>query len=82
MTDIQKLSAFLDKLGSDKAFREGLASHPAATLKNEMGVTLPAGFDASGIQLPSMEEVQAKKAEWLKHAEAEPTAMAIFFFTK
>jgi hypothetical protein len=29
-----------------------------------------------------MEEVEAKKAEWLQHAAAEPTAMAMFFFLK
>lgn len=82
MTDIQKLSTFLDKLGSDKAFRESLENHPAATLNSELGLKLPEGFDAGGIQLPSMEEVQAKKAQWLQHAQAEPTAMAIFFFIK
>jgi putative modified peptide len=81
MTDISKLSALLDKLGSDRDFRNRLETHPAATL-GELGVSLPQGFDASGIQLPSMEEVQAKKAQWLQHAQAEPTAMAIFFFIK
>ena len=81
MTDISKLSALFDKLGTDKAFRDRLETHPAATLA-EIGVTLPPGFDARRIQLPSMEEVQAKKAEWLQSAQAEPTAMAMFFFLK
>lgn len=81
MTDISKLSALFDKLGSDAEFRNRLQTHPGKTL-GELGVNLPAGFDASGIHLPSMEEVQAKKDEWLQHAKAEPTAMAIFFFLK
>lgn len=81
VTDISKLSALFDKLGTDTTFRNNLQTHPAATLA-QLGVTLPPGFDASGIQLPSMEDVQAKKAEWLENAQAEPTAHAIFFFIK
>lgn len=81
MTDISKLSALFDKLGSDDAFRERLQANPAAALQ-EVGVNVPPGMDTTGIELPSKEEVQAKKAEWLQHAQAEPTAMAVFFFIK
>ena len=81
MADIKKLSALFDKLGTDDAFRSKMQSDPAAALK-EVGVHLPKGMNTSGIKLPSKEDVQAKKAEWLQHATAEPTAMAIFFFIK
>jgi putative modified peptide len=81
MTDISKLSALFDKLGSDDAFRARLQADPVAALQ-EIGVNVPAGLDTSGIELPSKESVQASKAEWLNHAQAEPTTMAAFFFLK
>lgn len=81
MTDISKLSALFDKLGSDDAFRARLQANPSAALQ-EVGVNVPPGMDTTGVELPSKEEVQAKKAEWLQHAQAEPTAMAMFFFLK
>jgi putative modified peptide len=81
MTDIKKLSALFDKLGTDDGFRARMQTDPAGALK-EVGINVPKGMSTSGIQLPSKEDVQAKKAEWLQHASAEPTAMAVFFFIK
>jgi putative modified peptide len=71
MTDISKLSALFDKLGSDDAFRQRLQSDPASALA-EFGMAVPAGMDTADVELPSKEEVQAKKAAWLQHAQAEP----------
>jgi putative modified peptide len=81
MTDIKKLSALLDKLGSDDAFRARLEADPAAALA-DVGVRVPPGLHSGPITLPSKQDVQAKKAQWLAGAEAEPTAMAVFFFLK
>jgi putative modified peptide len=81
MTDISKLSALFDKLGSDDDFRARLAADPASALK-EFGVNVPPGLHTGPITLPSKQEVQAKKGLWLAGAQAEPTAMAMFFFLK
>jgi putative modified peptide len=81
VTDISKLSALFDKLGTDDAFRARLQADPSAALQ-EVGVNVPAGMDTSGVDLPSKADVEANKAAWLQHAQAEPTAAAIFFFLK
>lgn len=81
MTDISKLSSLFDKLANDDAFRARLQSDPASALK-EIGVNVPPGLKTGSISLPSKDEVKARQAEWLKHAQAEPTTMAAFFFLK
>ena len=81
MTDIKKLSTLLDKLGSDDAFRSRLEADPVSALK-EVGVNVPPGLHSGPITLPSKQDVQAKKGQWLAGAQAEPTAMAVFFFLK
>ncbi|MCK7593202.1 NHLP-related RiPP peptide [Pseudomarimonas salicorniae] len=81
MTDVQKLKALFDKLGSDDAFRARLEADPKAALA-ELGVHVPDGLPTGTIRLPSKEEVQANSAQWLSHAEGTPTAMAMFFFLK
>ena len=81
MTDISKLSALFDKLGNDDDFRTRLAADPVGALK-EIGVNVPPGLHSGPITLPSKQDVQAKKGQWLAGAQAEPTAMAMFFFLK
>ena len=81
MTDISKLTALLDKLGSDDAFRARLQADPSGAL-GELGVKVPPGLHSGPVTLPSKQDVQQNKAKWLASAAAEPTAMAIFFFLK
>lgn len=81
MTDVQKLKALFDKLGSDDAFRARLEADPAGALA-ELGVHVPKGLPTGKISLPSKEDVQANAQTWLAHAESTPTAMAVFFFLK
>lgn len=81
MTDVQKLKALFDKLGSDDAFRARLETDPVGALA-ELGVHVPKGLPTGKINLPSKEDVQANAPTWLSHAESTPTAMAMFFFLK
>ena len=81
MTDVQKLKALFDKLGSDDAFRSRLETDPHGAL-GELGVHVPKDLPTGKISLPSKEDVQANAPTWLSHAESTPTAMAVFFFLK
>lgn len=81
MTDISKLSTLLDKLGSDDAFRSRLQANPSAAL-GELGIDVPQALQNETVNLPSKEEVQAKKAQWLAQAHDAPHAMMVFFCLK
>lgn len=76
-----KLEMLLDKLGSDDAFRARLRADPSAAL-GELGIDVPAGMKSESVSLPSKEDVQAKKAEWLAQAHDAPHAMMVFFCLK
>jgi putative modified peptide len=81
MTDQSKLAALLDKLGSDDAFRDRLSANPSAAL-GELGIDVPDAMRNESVSLPSKEEVQARKGEWLAQAHDAPHAMMIFFCLK
>lgn len=81
MTDTSKLSALFDKLGSDDAFRARLQADPVAAL-GELGMKVPPGLHSGPVTLPSKEDVQSKKGQWLSTAQHEPTAQMAFFFLK
>lgn len=81
MTDKSKLSALLEKLGNDDDFRARLTANPSAAL-GELGIDVPDAMRNESVSLPSKEEFQARKDEWLAQAHDAPHAMMIFFCLK